>query len=479
MFRKAIGTPIYPLTQEYINLLYRPFNEPDLTLTMLGIVCFKNKIEDYRGIQGAVRSLASFEDFQNISSKDGSAKNDIYFDYNVLRSFRKTDTELTNFVVPEEWQSVTAVENMISSKFSAAQIAIWKNTKANQVIVLTNSGGMDVYHLVLSFLPLYYPQIYTKRLTKQDPEAIVLSSLSKTSSDMFERSLSDLLRPYAAEFYRLQITKLLENSHERRIYEARSTVDRARAVRDNAMSRYEDAIRAYRGAVANCEGIIATEQKAEWEDDVVDYLCSNEKIRNATINGDELTFSVATTLQQFSTDAWDCFARNGNIYNGPYAGYNPAGVFADRSNRKLLFDAIFSDDAKFEVKMCGNYSINVYSQGFSTSSSYSYEAIDPIYADYIPNPHLKNFECLGDYHYRVVEALRREDLITALELCVYSAGSVNLDETEQNFKPLLKWILMSQKKILRRYDGVDMTPSEALLWLIESKEHKDETNANE
>ena len=477
MFRKLISTPVYPLTQEYINILNRPAHEPDLSLTMLGLVCFKDRVKDYNGIRGRIKSYRAITDFDDLRSDVDANNSDIYFFYNVIGNFQKTNSE--DFAVPECWEHVSPVENLISSKCTGVKIEIWKNTQANQVVIVTNNSGIDVYHLVLSCLPLYYPLIYTNRITKQDPEAIVLSSLSKVSSDMFERSISDLLKPYAAEFYRHQIAKLLANSHERRIYEARRDVDRAKASRDNAMGRYEEAIMAYRRAVANCEGIMATEQKADWENDVIDYLCSNQKIRNATINGDELTFSVATTLQQFSTDAWDCFARNGSIYNGPYAGYNPTGVFADRNNRKLLFDAIFSENAKFEVKMCGNYSINLYSQGFATSSSYPYEAMDPMYVDYIPNPHLKNYECLGDYHYRVVEALKREDIVTALELCVYSAGSVNLDETEQNFKPLLRWILQSNRKILRRCDGVDMTPAEALLWLIDSKENKDETNSNE
>lgn len=469
MFRKVIDVPVYPLSNEYIETLQRPYNEPDLSLTMLALACFKNKIPSYDGIHGKVTTAPSLEGFyQDAVTTAAHDTSTVSFAY--YRAERFSIENVDDTMLPNTFAHVTQVENFINSKFTNLEIKIWKSEVTNAVTVLINRLGLDLYHLIISFLPLYYPLIYTKPLTKEDPEVKVLSSLSKNTSDSFEANLSEMLKPYAEEFYRCQIKQLFVAGRKRKIEEADRLVNRMKTARDNAMEQYSRAVDRYREAIKSRELTASIESKAEWEDELIEYLCSNEKIRNVQIADSQLSFTVATTLTQFSTDAWDSFARNGSIFNGPYSGYTPVDAFAEKQNRKLLFNAIFSDDPKFEVKMCGHYYLNLYNHTFGTNGHFDYVEADPIYADYIPNPHLKNYECLGDYHPRVINALDRDDVITALELCVYSAGSVNLDETEQNFKPLLKWILQSDKKILRRFDGVDMTPSQALLWLIDNTE---------
>jgi hypothetical protein len=137
----------------------------------------------------------------------------------------------------------------------------------------------------------------------------------------------------------------------------------------------------------------------------------------------------------------------------------------NRENRKLLLDNIFSDDPKLMIKMCGNYRLSMRDCRVYTSSNYDYERADPMYKSCIPNPHLKLFDCLGGYKDKVMNAMLHRNYIGAIELCIASAGSVNLDETDQTFRPFLGWVLSSNEKILKTKGGVEMTPEEALVWL--------------
>ena len=59
MFKERISTPVNPLTRQYVDTLNRPRGEYDYVLTMLGIVCFKPKVENYCGISGTYMSLGS------------------------------------------------------------------------------------------------------------------------------------------------------------------------------------------------------------------------------------------------------------------------------------------------------------------------------------------------------------------------------------------------------------------------------------
>ena len=114
----------------------------------------------------------------------------------------------------------------------------------------------------------------------------------------------------------------------------------------------------------------------------------------------------------------------------------------------------------------------------SADRGYDYLDADPVFRSYIPNPHLKLFGCLGGYEDRVIRALRDRNYIGAIEMCCASAGSVNLEETEQTFRPFLGWLLSSREKVLQRKDGVEMTREEALVYL-KDKEKENETNCDD
>ena len=73
-------------------------------------------------------------------------------------------------------------------------------------------------------------------------------------------------------------------------------------------------------------------------------------------------------------------------------------------------------------------------------------------------------------------ALRDRNYISAIEICIASAGSINLDEVTQTFRPFLGWVLSSTDKIIQTKDGTAMTPEEALVWLIDNKEKENATD---
>ena len=476
MFREAIGI-VNPVTGEYLQKYSRLINEPDYSLTMLGLACFKKKVPDYNGIAGLYKTgfttqseaLNGFHVFYKRKTPEQIGF--YYLTYTIVDGLDEKDEVL----VANGFKHKESVEKIIAAKFQGSRTDVLYSTKDNAVVILTNRYGLDLYHLVLSFLPLYYPNIYNKPISKEDPEVEVLSSLSKNSGHTFRLKIAEILSEFKTEFCKAQIAGLLQMEHQRKIEDATREVDRARAAMEDLMTRYVRACESFNEAKVRKEGVLRTEESPEWEEELINYLCSNEKIRNVNVNGSEIYFTVATTLQQFSTDTWDLFSRNGGIYDGKYNGEYATGltcsegVFADRANRKRLLDAIFSENAQFEVKVAGNYMLNIRNNFFETNSGFNYEEVDPIYTNYLPNPHLKLFACLGQYHGRVVGALERGDMLTAFELCVHSAGSVDLDEVEQTFRPFIGWILKSDRKILRRNDGVDMTPGEALLWLVDKE----------
>ena len=473
MFREPIQTPIEPVSKEYLQTLSRPENEFDLTLSMIGLACFKSRVPDYHGIHGmCVDSVSVFDlHVEDIAGTYKRTDKDKIWFYYISGSNTK---EKLNYESLTElgFKHKETVEKIVNDKFTNSNTTVLYSTDKNVAVIFTEARLLDTYHLVLSFLPLYYPNIYTSPIAKDDPEVPVLTTLSMITSMKFKQEISKVLYKYRHEFLYAQVSGMITQMHEKKIDNAKAQVESARNDMQYYLQEYCNRVDSYKSAVMTYEGLVVTEQSTEQEQELINYLCNCREIRGVKIVDSDITFTVATTLKQFDLDTWDSFVRRGTIFDGNY-NRNLPNVFT-RENRKLLFNAIFSDDPLFEVKMCGVYRINLHTNRLRTFSGYNYVMEDSIYKDYIPNPHLQQYACLGDFERRVVMALAEGDLVRAFELCVHSAGAVNLDETDQNFRPLLGWILTSENKVLRRYDGVDMSPSEALIWLID-KEKENET----
>ena len=472
MFKEKIQI-IDPLTKEYVDSLVKSPNEFDYSLTQLGIVCFMKKVPDYRGIGGTfLRTWSDKEDAVRLYTTAETKPVDIEFSYIYYCGNSSCDEER---LAKLGFKHKTQVEALIHEKFNGSHVDVLYNTERNAALVFTNNDDLGLYHLILSFLPMYYPGIYTTPVKENDPEVPVLCSLSYGTSTLFKKRMSEALSEYRHIFCKAQVAKLLECCHQAKIQDAIDRVNRAKSSLECARNEYRKAYKTFNEAMVLREGTLAMESAPEWENDLISYLGSNDKIHDLEINDFRISFTVATTIQQFDLDAWNTYVQRGSVFMSERD--EPPGVpeiFRKVENRKLFFDSIFSESPKFEVKTAGYYELDVRNMSFNTRSHIDYASINHIYKDYLPNPHLQQYACLGQYESRVIDVLEEGDIITAFELCVYSAGSLNMDEVQQNVRPFMRWIMGSDSKILRRFDGVEMTPKEALLWLIDNKEKENE-----
>ena len=473
MFRECVNAPIDPIPVEYVNTLKRLVHEPDYSLTCLGVALLKSRIEDYAGIDGIyiehTDEESCMQDFLQREANDYPV-----FCYYKYSTPAKSATEL-NKLKEAGYEVKESIGALLKDKADTRCIAVYHKTK-NIAAIFINSRDMRFYHMLISFISLLFPSLFEKKpLEEQDYN--VIKALSKTSKDMFIQKIQEAVQPYVMEFRRLMLTNLLRLMHDKKIESAKANVDNQRGRVRNAEDVFTNEIKRLKELIVIFEGMKATEQYDQPEEDLVDYLSHNKQIHNMTIEGSLLKFSVATLLNNYNPDAWETFKQRGYIYEGKYNYDGRFDVsllepFKTRENRKILLDNIFSESPEFTVKMAGNYILDLDSSATSTRRNYNYNDADPVFKGCMPNPHLKFYECLGGYKTRIGAALRDRNYIAAIELCIASAGSVDLDETEQTFRPFLGYLMSSKEKVLRRKDGVDMTPEEALLYLID-KENKE------
>ena len=475
MFRDFIHNPIDPIPIEYTNTLKRLQGEPDYSLTCLGIALLKPRIENYQGIDGVFAGY-KYESECIIDFMDRYKKIDTYPMLCYYRYDGKGDTfdTLMNTLKENGFEVKDNIGAFIKSKTNAECIAVYHKEK-NCAAFFVNSSELKIYHGLLSFISLMFPNLFKDIPLRKPEDYNVILSLSKTDKRTFIEAIQASVQPYLAEFRRIMLGNLLKTMHEAKIERALTEVENQRNYISDIERNYSDAIKALKNLIIIYEGMKVTEVMDKPEEDLVEYLATNKSIHNLKIANGKLSFTVATLLNNFNENAWQTFSTRGFIYDGQYKTANLLDAFSNKTNRKILLDSIFSEMPEFSIKIAGNYSIDLNNYYVQSARGFDYQNADPLYKTYMPNPHLEIFACLGGYKNRVISALKNGNYISAIELCCASAGSINLEETDQTFRPFLGWLLSSREKVLRRKDGVEMTPEEALIYLID-KEKANETN---
>ena len=474
MFRDYIREPIDPIPVEYVNTLNRLDNEPDFSLTCLGIAMLRPRIENYKGISGVFKNfndeISCVRDFIELNGRTWETPVLCYYTYHEKCDERADMMQMLNengFAVKEN------IGAFIKEQASLNCFAVY-NKEKNFAGIFINSNEIRFYHILISFISLLFPALFEKVPMKRPEDYNIVIALSKTNKDLFIQRIQEAMKPYIMEFRRIMLANLLKGMHEVKIANAFRDVNQARSHVQSAKDTLAEALKSLKDYIMIYEGMKATESYDQPEEELVEYIATNKSIHNLVIRNNKMYFNVATLLNNYNEDAWNSFQRQGYIYDGDYRT-ELLDVFKTKENRKILLNNIFSECPEFAVKIAGNYSLDIQGCEIRTDRNYDYCTSDPMYKSYLPNPHLKLFGCLGGYEGRVMEALEKRNYIGAIELCCASAGSVNLDETDQTFRPFLGWILSSREKILRRRDGTEMTPEEALIWLID-KEKTNETN---
>ena len=182
-------------------------------------------------------------------------------------------------------------------------------------------------------------------------------------------------------------------------------------------------------------------------------------------------FIVKTVLDSWDPELFETMVNKdtSHLYSGYSIGHQE---FRTIEARRKFFNAIFSDDPKLRIKLCGLYILDL--RGLSSSSSgYHFPRSC---SDRLPNPHLHFFNCLGNYQRAINGYLRDGDAVGAVEQCVASCKSINLAEppTVQRFFEIL---FRTNADVIELPDHSSVTTVKALEWLNAQDAEKEEKDA--
>ena len=168
-------------------------------------------------------------------------------------------------------------------------------------------------------------------------------------------------------------------------------------------------------------------------------------------------------LSNYDPDRYAVYSRNERSSLFGYLSVD-SNFKKDLDKTRTLLNEVFSSDPVIKVHMCGYYRI-VISGSVDTSHGYMYP---PSCKDEVPNPHLQYHSCLGDNGRYILEPLKNGDLITAIEQCIVSAGSVNIDEGV-SVGPFVRDILKNSIAPFELPDGRRVNAAKALEWIEQER----------
>ena len=311
---------------------------------------------------------------------------------------------------------------------------------------------------ILAFLPWYFDT----QLGMTEAEMELVYSLRERTPAKYEACIAELAKQYDFEAGRIkQLLIGFETRYEKR---ERDRVQRDIAQVDRNLKDLDTRFANYIQQRNDlCIRLIGLEQRLAdgAPSELMEYFLCNRKLYLEEANDTAMYFAVRDYLSYFDEDAAQTYINNKNSRLYEYC----SGYLTKERMEKLLA-AIFIDQTP-RIRFCAAYYFDL---NGSVGAQYHHR-FGPDFAGFKPNPHIDEFECMGNYKRTINEALTRRDYITALEQCVASAKSLNLHDSAVMGRFISQFTHNggSSYKAIELPNGQIVSPKEAIKWIEEQE----------
>lgn len=358
---------------------------------------------------------------------DSTARGQVYI-HNVNSGRQEDNTACldvlkSNFArVYSGWSRMARVTDLFRTQFYTL---CFVNPELKSVIVFVDSLSTSKMHYlqcaILGFFPWYFSP---EKGVSQDEMNLINTLRAKEPSD-YSACIAKLAERYDFRTARIKQqlagfeTRYEQQECERVRNDIRSADNQIQSLNERISqqlnSRNELEIR-----LLGLEAKIAAGGESS---EIMDYFIHNKKLELDYVDNRTLAFVVKDYISYFD----ESMAKR-TIDNPDSFVYSPDGrncnnyIPADKV--KELMYAIFVDQT-IRIRVCAAYEFSL-TGNVSGISGYHFGAE---YAGYMPNPHIQNHSCMGNYSRPINESLQRHDYISALEQTIASAKSLNFGDS--------------------------------------------------
>ncbi len=431
------------------------------------------------GSRWSEREVASIEDTDLFADTTGHRFNPNTLRLQILNSdtqgnaavFARYDDAEKGFVAHyPQYRELQDLKLFVQSKANT-NARFYIDEQQHVTVILAEDISLRKYHFLQSLIPRYFPWFF-ENAPLNEQELALLTALTHRTATAYENIIEAIGNSFDL---RSHVIKAIIGDFEKigRRDEIQKTTNDIASIRNRVeeyMRRYTEALDTLDQLNLKLNGQQMALDAVSDNSELIDYFSSNKSIMPVQVNGRRLYFTVKTFFESFDPELYATYIKKETSFL--YQGYNVPARFANYKVRRKMLDAIFSDKPLLKVKMCSNYIINL---NGNADAIRHYDYDEASFRDYIPNPHIQYFACLGNYRSYIDRAIQEGNLVLAIEQCIASAKSLNLTEAHTT-KYFLGELFNSNHNVIQLPDGRDVTPAEALDYLNSLEEKKEETH---
>lgn len=204
------------------------------------------------------------------------------------------------------------------------------------------------------------------------------------------------------------------------------------------------------------------------DSDMMDYFLCNRNLVIERVDDSFMSFSVKGYLEYFDRDMAERVIYNPNSYVYTVTDASDA---VKHKVMDVMQELFLNDRPRMKIHFCAGYNFDLN----GNVEPQSHREFDETFRGCIPNPHINNYSCMGNYSRTINNLLKDRNYIGAVEQCVASCKSLNFaDNIVMCDFMRLMYDFESGKRFID-LDGRYLTVLEAAKWLEEQETNSEET----
>lgn len=372
------------------------------------------------------------------------------------------DTMKGKFDALEDYQFVEKPTQIFERAF---RVYVWYSEKRKSAAILT--GTMDIRKLhvlqicIPKALPWFFPDAESGKTEDKytADERALLASFQQTSEKEYIDAITKLAQQYNMRevIIRKRLGGVTKHIHEIELSRAQEHIRDLESRISDYYREIESYLRDRENEMTRIYGLKARIKENGEGSDLMDYFLYNPCVFLRRVSGTSIYFTCSGYLENWDDDKAETTIEADSSFPYEIAG-GDYGVDTDKF--KNLLRAIFIDRS-IRIRVYADYEIDL--SGHVDTAHF--DEHDSSIAEYMPNPHIEHYDCLGDYKRRILDCLSSGNTLEAFNYCLASSRSLNWTD----YTVMSKFIReicndLADLRCFELPDGSAVNMAEAMRW---------------
>lgn len=361
------------------------------------------------------------------------------------------------------WKRVEKVTAFFQKSFG---VTCFINDDLKSVFIAVENMDLRRYHYLQCAIFAFLPWYFDVKTGLTPEERKLIESLLQTDSSKYMECIAEFASKY--DFREASIRKMLDGFEHRYERQRMSVLEREINDLISALNDYNREIskvlKNKRDKEYEMLGIgLKISEDGDKDSEIMNYFLSNKRLVLESVSDTDISFGVKDYLVYYDEDQ----ARATLFKQGGYVDTCHIGSISVNDMRELL-SAIFLE-GQLKLRVCAKYTFRL--TGNVAPMQHAQYGID--YDGYMPNTHIDQFGCMGNYSATINQLLQRNDYIGALEQCIASCKSLNFVDYSV-MRRFIEAMYNSGVKCIELPDGSIVNSKNAIKYLKEQNKAEGE-----